>query len=230
MIPSRVTLVFAHPDDESFMMGGTVRKLMEHGYHVSLYTATSGDAGKYGHLQFVSREQYAQKRREELHNACDHLGIESLSIGPFLDKGLSSLPEGVLVAAIRNEIIKTRAQIVFTFPEDGFSFHPDHTAISKAVFAAVPTIPDVEKLYVGASPQETLRHRATTSLDITSQRKAKMNALLAHETQIFSVERVYPNLSTQYEACLSSTEQFILAWQLGQWWPTVSETETDFFV
>ncbi len=228
MKPLQVTLVFAHPDDESFMMGGTVRKLVEHGHHVSLYTATSGDAGKYGHLQFDHRQQYAQKRREELHNACDYLGIESLTIGPFLDKGLSSLPEGILVAAVRDALVKTQAEIVFTFPEDGFSGHPDHTAISKAVFATIPTIPGVIKLYVGASPKETLRHRATTTIDIEAQRTAKMHALLAHETQVFSVERVYPDLTTHHEVCLSKTEQFILAWQQGQWWPGISNTETDF--
>ncbi len=228
MKPLRITLVFAHPDDESFMMGGTVRKLMEQGHHVSLYTATSGDAGKYGHLQFDHREQYAQKRREELQNACDHLGIESLTIGPFFDKGLSSLPQGVLVAAVQETLVKNQPDIVFTFPEDGFSGHPDHTAISKAVFTAVPTINGIVKLYVGASPKEILRHPITSIIDINEQRTAKMNALLAHETQIFSVERVYPDLFTQHEASLNNTEQFILAWQEGQWWPVISEIETNF--
>ena len=227
MNPLSIALVFAHPDDETFMMGATVRKLTELGHNVSLYTATSGDAGKFGRLPLTSRDQLAAKRRKELQNACHILGVKSLVIGPFADKGLSGLGHGVLQDAVADFLRTVNAQIVFTFPADGFSGHPDHTAISAAVFAAVPDTPCVRKLYVGASPVITQTHMVTTVIDVAPQRQAKLDALLAHETQVFSVERVYPDLSSRKTDCLSSTESFVLAWHDGIWWPSVSPVETD---
>ena len=47
-MPARILLIFAHPDDESFVAAGLARRYADSGAHIALVTATSGDAGSCG--------------------------------------------------------------------------------------------------------------------------------------------------------------------------------------
>ena len=67
--------VFAHPDDETFAMGGTLAKHADAGARVSLYCATDGDAGRASGIPFSSREELGRIRRAELLEACARLGV-----------------------------------------------------------------------------------------------------------------------------------------------------------
>ncbi len=46
----RMLLIFAHPDDESFALGGTIAKAAQAGTDIQLVSATRGEAGKTGGL------------------------------------------------------------------------------------------------------------------------------------------------------------------------------------
>lgn len=219
-----VAFVFAHPDDESFMAGGTIRKLADAGHRVSLYTATSGDAGKSGLLKLANGETLAARRREELSAACAILGIADLEIGPYADKGLSGLDPSELTGVVSDFLSRREAEIVVTFPQDGFSGHPDHAAIHRATLSAFERVGGAARLYLGGSPAEAAIHPITTVVDIGATQAAKREALLAHESQIFSVRRVYPGIEQGAPQAISKTEAFILACAGNEWWPRVRET------
>lgn len=47
-MPARILLVFAHPDDESFVAAGLSRRYADAGAEIALVTATRGEAGSCG--------------------------------------------------------------------------------------------------------------------------------------------------------------------------------------
>jgi LmbE family N-acetylglucosaminyl deacetylase len=52
----RIACVFAHPDDETFCVGGTIAKYAAAGIRIDLFCATNGDAGKNSSVPVSSRE------------------------------------------------------------------------------------------------------------------------------------------------------------------------------
>lgn len=69
---SRMLAILAHPDDESFAIGGTLAKYAHQGIQVVLLTATRGEAGILG----TKPEAAGAIRELELNRAAKHLGIE----------------------------------------------------------------------------------------------------------------------------------------------------------
>ena len=57
--------IFAHPDDESFAVGGTMARYATEGVEVSLLCATLGEAG----IKGISPEKAARVREQELRAA-----------------------------------------------------------------------------------------------------------------------------------------------------------------
>jgi N-acetyl-1-D-myo-inositol-2-amino-2-deoxy-alpha-D-glucopyranoside deacetylase len=144
--------VFAHPDDESFGIGGTLARYgADPGVRVVLVCATRGEAGEISNPELASAERLGEVREQELGCACRTLGVEDLLFLDYRDSGMAGTPEnehpralaqadsdvavGQIVAHIRRE----RPDVVVTFDESGGYGHPDHIAIhhlTKAAFAA----------------------------------------------------------------------------------------------
>ncbi|MBM4464793.1 MAG: PIG-L family deacetylase, partial [Chloroflexi bacterium] len=61
----RLLAVFAHPDDESFAVGGTLARYAAEGVEVSLLCATRGEAG----IEGMGPEEAAKVREQELRAA-----------------------------------------------------------------------------------------------------------------------------------------------------------------
>jgi LmbE family N-acetylglucosaminyl deacetylase len=78
-------VVLAHPDDESFPIGGTLAKAAATGHRVHLVTATRGEAGIPG----KTSAETAVIREAELRRACAELGYSSL---PFSITGTANWP------------------------------------------------------------------------------------------------------------------------------------------
>jgi LmbE family N-acetylglucosaminyl deacetylase len=64
-----IAVVLAHPDDESFPVGGTVAKCSSEGVQVDLIMVARGEAGIPGR----TAEEAAVIREAELHKACEEL-------------------------------------------------------------------------------------------------------------------------------------------------------------
>ncbi|WP_127588603.1 PIG-L deacetylase family protein [Paenibacillus koleovorans] len=227
---NRYTLAFltAHPDDETFMGAVAIREAVEQGHRVVLLLATDGEAGKSGRLQPMERPELAALRRQEMARAAAVLGVAEVRWLGHPDGGLAAVAPGWLRAQAAQFMRETAADVVVTFPEDGISGHKDHTAIHHAVREAVHAgeCPSVRKLYYAASPPLLASgHLPAVRIDVAPRWPLKRAALLAHESQILSIERVFGPLgdASTIEPRMRE-EQFVLAWADGVSFPVRSES------
>jgi LmbE family N-acetylglucosaminyl deacetylase len=165
--------VFAHPDDESFGIGGTLARYAAEGVRVVLACATMGEAGKVHDPSLGTREQLAEIRERELCCACDVLGISELHLLGYRDSGMAGSPDNddprALVQADPAEVVgkivrvirQVRPQVVITFEEGGGYGHPDHIAIHHHTLAAFQAAGDPgrypEHLVMGLEPHLSQR-------------------------------------------------------------------------
>lgn len=133
----RLACVFAHPDDETFAVGGTLAKLAASGDRIDVFCATDGDAGKTSGIPVSSRAELGARRRAELTAASSVLGIGSLTTPGHPDGGLRDVDQDRLIGEIVLFLRRCRPEIVLTFgPEGAPTQHRDHRAISRASTAA----------------------------------------------------------------------------------------------
>src|SRR5215207_3637612 len=84
--------VFAHPDDESFLCGGTLARYAAAGVRVVLACATRGEAGEISDPALASAENLAAVRQDELHAAAAILGVLDVRLLDYEDGTLGTLP------------------------------------------------------------------------------------------------------------------------------------------
>lgn len=147
-INRRILSVLAHPDDESFGMGGTLALYAEQGVEVYLVCATRGEAGEVGPEYLQNYESIGELREAELRCAAGHLGLTSVHFLDYRDSGMTGSaannhPEALVQAdmeevasKIVHYIRKIKPQVVLTFDPIGGYRHPDHIAIHEATVKA----------------------------------------------------------------------------------------------
>jgi LmbE family N-acetylglucosaminyl deacetylase len=199
--------VFAHPDDETFAVGGTVASCAASGIACDLFCATDGDAGRSSGIPVSSRAELGAIRRTELRAAATTLGIREIDLAGHPDGALGQVDANVLVGEIVRFLRRVRPTVVLTFgPEGAPTGHRDHRAISRAATAAfflagLPTeyseqLTDdltphrpTRLFYVAWQPPrpeaELKLHSvpATASIDIAARHSQKLAAFMAHTTQ-----------------------------------------------
>ena len=193
----RLTLmaVFAHPDDESFGIGGTLARYgADPDVRVVLVCATRGEAGEISDPELAVPERLGEVREQELRCACQALGVDALHLLGYRDSGMAGAEEngdprslvmadfdeavGKIVALIRSE----RPDVVVTSDETGGYGHPDHIAIhhyTKAAFAAAadptrvpggidgrPESYQAKKLYYTGIPRRFFRALASKMVEL----------------------------------------------------------------
>lgn len=130
--------VFAHPDDESMGMGGTLAKYAAEGVETHLLCASRGERGWFGpEEQNPGLESLGQIRTKELEGAVKELGMKSLSFLDYIDGDVDRADPAEVVAKIVTHIRRIKPQVVITFPHDGNYGHPDHIAIGQFTNAAI---------------------------------------------------------------------------------------------
>lgn len=228
-MPRSLAFVFAHPDDETFAVGGTIVAYTARGVRCDLFCATNGDAGRNSGVPVSSREELGALRRNELISAARILGIQALDMPGHADGALAAADPDVLIGQIVRRLREWRSDIVVTFgPEGGRNLHRDHRAISRAATAAFflagiatqypeqlgegglqPHQPS--RLYYCAwqppRPDEELRGTSvppTAGITVGAEAEAaKRSAFLAHVTQRTLLDR--------FETAEGPVEWFALA-------------------
>lgn len=144
----KLLAVLAHPDDESFGMGGTLAYYAERQVQVHLVCATRGEAGIVSTEFLGGFDTVAQLREYELHCAAEALGLAGVHYLDYRDSGMQGSPDNshprALIASpieevaekIALQIRKLRPQVVITFDPLGGYQHPDHIAIHRATVLA----------------------------------------------------------------------------------------------
>jgi LmbE family N-acetylglucosaminyl deacetylase len=134
----KLMCVLAHPDDESFGMGGMLAHSAAEGVATYLVTATGGELGWSGDpADNPGPAALRELRRHELGAAAEVLGIREVSFLGYQDGELDQAEPGTAIAQIAAHIRRVRPQVVVTFDPFGVYGHPDHIAISQLTTAAV---------------------------------------------------------------------------------------------
>lgn len=140
--------VLAHPDDETFAIGGTLARLHDRGVRTALYVATDGAAGRASGVAVRDRAELARLRRAELLRAAGVLGVGRVIMPGWPDGELGAQDEDAVVGEIVRAIRLVRPDVVVTFgPEGGPNRHRDHQAISRFATTAVARSGGAPRLY-----------------------------------------------------------------------------------
>ena len=127
--------LWAHPDDETYMSGGLMARVVNNGGQACNLSATDGE---YGFPQDDNRSlgQRSQLRRRELATAMAHLGVNDIRHLGLPDGGLADVEPARLIQPLINAIEDVQPDLIVTFDSFGGTGHPDHIAISRAATAA----------------------------------------------------------------------------------------------
>jgi N-acetyl-1-D-myo-inositol-2-amino-2-deoxy-alpha-D-glucopyranoside deacetylase len=140
--------VLAHPDDESFGMGGTLALYASRGVDVHLVCATRGEVGEVAPELLKGFNSIAELRESELRCAAGILGLAGIHFLDYRDSGmpgsadnlhpqaLAAQPLDEVAANIVCYIRELKPQILLTFDPIGGYRHPDHIAIQRATVRA----------------------------------------------------------------------------------------------
>jgi LmbE family N-acetylglucosaminyl deacetylase len=156
--PGRALLaVFAHPDDETFGVGGTLALYSRKGVSVHLVCATLGEVGTVSAEKMRGFSKIADLRETELRCAAAHLGLASVHLLGYRDSGmpgtadnrhpnaLLAAPLEEVTARITHLIRGLRPQVVLTFDPIGGYRHPDHITIHRATVEAFQAASDPDR-------------------------------------------------------------------------------------
>jgi N-acetyl-1-D-myo-inositol-2-amino-2-deoxy-alpha-D-glucopyranoside deacetylase len=140
--------VLAHPDDESFGMGGTLALYASRGMDVHLVCATRGEVGEVSPDLLKGFESIAKLRESELRCAAGVLGLTGIHFLDYRDSGMPGSPDNIhpqalaaqpldeVAARVVRYIRTLKPQVVLTFDPIGGYRHPDHIAIQRATVRA----------------------------------------------------------------------------------------------
>ncbi len=153
----RLLVVFAHPDDETFGLAGTIVLYARRGVAVHYVCATRGEAGHVDPELLEGHGSLAELRTQELDCAARHLGLSGVHLLDYRDSGMENAPENQhpaslyqapmesVVERITRLIRQIRPQVVITFDPTGGYFHPDHVKMHRATTLAFHAAGNAER-------------------------------------------------------------------------------------
>ncbi len=188
--PGPVAAVVAHPDDESFGLGGLLAALAAEGRAVHVLCLSHGEASTLGF-----GERLAEVRRDELTAAAAQLGVATVTLLDLPDGHLETRPPDELEARVAAWLAPDVVALV-AFEPNGVTGHGDHRAVTAAAeriadrrglpviewgvdpptasylaeryrtrFEAIPDGPDVVDLRVARDAQYAAVHCHRSQLD-----------------------------------------------------------------
>ncbi len=229
-----ILAIFAHPDDESFLMGGTLAYYAANGVEVKLLCLTQGEQGYSPLASADERQQLPKIRQRELTRCCEILGVQLLPVLDFPDGRLAQFNVSKLAQPITSAIRSLRPDIILTFGAEGLTGHPDHLAIHRAVkLAFYIAAPAGAALFYGGLSEKSIGQLSNrlegsvgslrlaltgapkidldTSIDISQTSYLKWVALFCHQSQYAS----FKGLSEMDRQVLGQSEYFRLAQVAG---------------
>lgn len=204
-----VLAVFAHPDDESLVAGGTLAACAAAGVRVDILSMTRGEAGPIC-AGGADRALLGAVRAFELDEAGRALGAQTTTCLEYPDGELGDVDGDDAAAEVARHIARRRPDAVITFGAEGLYWHPDHIAVHAIVHRALvdAPVPWVYEATMRRRQMAELVHamatrglatdlwgldpglfgvpaaRITTTVDVRSQLHRKLRALRSHATQI----------------------------------------------
>ncbi|HEU4480706.1 MAG TPA: PIG-L family deacetylase [Actinomycetota bacterium] len=121
--------VWAHPDDETWLMGGLGAEAVRAGRRVVCVSATRGEEGVQDETRWP-RAELPQIRTRELEEALAIIGITEHVWFDYPDGACMTASEEEAVRRVAALIEEIQPDTVLTFGPDGMTGHADHQAVS----------------------------------------------------------------------------------------------------
>lgn len=143
-MPKTILAVLAHPDDESFGLGGTLALYARKGYDTYYLCATRGEAGTVDEKHLNGFKDTAEMRTDELMRAASVLGLKGVFFLGYRDSGMPGTEENKhpdaqinhsldeVAGRVVKYIRELKPDIVLTHDPIGGYKHPDHIHLNKA--------------------------------------------------------------------------------------------------
>lgn len=178
--PLTMLVCLAHPDDETFGMGGTLALYAHRGVQVHVTCGTRGEVGEMDPELLQGFNSIAERRESELRCAAGTLGLKGVYFLGYRDSGMPGTPDNqhpnALAAQLVDEVAGKivhyirllKPQVVVTHDPIGGYKHPDHIAMHRATARAFELTADPnfsseippfkpQKLYYQTMPKDLLR-------------------------------------------------------------------------
>ena len=123
---SRVLVIGAHPDDETYGVGGTIVRHINQGDEVEVLILTDG---------VTARHDITEPQKASARKACSILGVEDVQFVGLLDQRLDAIPLLDVIKPISRLIEEVRPQVVYTHHRG--DANQDHRAVFAATLVAV---------------------------------------------------------------------------------------------
>jgi LmbE family N-acetylglucosaminyl deacetylase len=129
-----VLVIAAHPDDEILGSGGTIKKLMDHGYKVITVIAAKG------------RKEEEQRIKPLMLQANRHLGVDEVLFLEYPNLLLETIPLHKITKAIEALLDKYKPSIIFTHHYG--DTNKDHQILFQAVITAARPLPGKQPIEI----------------------------------------------------------------------------------
>ena len=235
MTAGGVLAVFAHPDDESLLAGGTLAACARAGLDVGLISLTRGELGEIADPALATRDDLPAIRAGELEAAGRVLGASWTECLDFPDGSLEWAARDAVREAVAGRIAEHAPRAVITFAPEGLYWHPDHLTTHRLTVEAVAGASGDLWLYgatwpIGLAERVVSELQAaglaaglwglepaafgaqeeaiTTVLDVSAHLSTKLAALRAHRTQL-TADHLLSTMPRDLAAKLLAREYFV---------------------
>jgi LmbE family N-acetylglucosaminyl deacetylase len=163
-----ILAVLAHPDDETFGLGGTLALYARKGFDVYYVCATRGEVGSADAEYMQGFKDTAEMRTDELNRAAKILGLKDVFFLGYRDSGMPGSednkhpdaqvthPIDEVAGRVVKHIRELKPDVVLTFDPIGGYKHPDHIHIHQATKLAFEKADDASFHPEAGSPFKPL--------------------------------------------------------------------------
>jgi len=163
-----IAFFHAHPDDEAIATAGTMAALSDEGHRVVLVTATRGELGEIPEGMLRPGETLADRRLEELTEACRILGVARQTYLDYLDSGMAGEASNdrpgsfagadidEAAAVLAGILAEEAADVLVTYDEHGGYGHPDHVQVHRVGMRAAE-LADTPVVYMATMNRDFMR-------------------------------------------------------------------------
>jgi len=146
--------VWAHPDDETYLMAGLAAKAVRDGSRVVIVTATRGEGGSMDEQRWPS-ESMGQVREQELMRSLEVLGVTEHHWLDCLDVDMDTHLDERGYPKVRDIMAEVRPDTVLTFGPDGMTDHAGHKSVCDWTTRAFREVamPGAKLHYATATPE-----------------------------------------------------------------------------
>lgn len=193
-----ILAVYAHPDDETSGMGGSIIRYVREGAKVYVACATRGEWGTLGTGRVaIKRADLSNVRENELRAVLQSYGAEEPIFLDYVDQEVDQVEFEELVSKVIGVMHRVSPDIVVTFGPLGISRHQDHMAIHRATLEAfkryVHSTNSSTRLLYDAVPKQAIdlfdldldgpETQPNVFIDITNFKHLKIKALRSYRSQ-----------------------------------------------